>query len=123
MIPKILIRQRIVSNIFSKIPLSILGKLTGTRLIHSIYHMISNDEVLHTKYLYPHKNITQFKDDLDFLLRNFFPINLFDLIDFLKHGRALPDRAMLLTFDDGFREMHNIVSPLYWKREFPPPFL
>ena len=84
--------------------------------------MVSNDEVLHTKYLYSHKNIKQFKDDLDFLLKNFNPINLFDLIDFLKHGRSLPDMAFLLTFDDGFREMYDIVAPILLKKGIPATF-
>jgi len=84
--------------------------------------MVSNNDVLHTKYLYPHKNIKQFKDDLDFLLKNFNPINLFDLIDFLKHCRSLPDRAFLLTFDDGFREMHDIVAPILLEKGIPATF-
>lgn len=120
--PHIPFRQRIASYIFSKISFSLLGEITQTPIIIPYFHMVSNDEVLHTKYLYPHKNIKQFKDDLDFLLKNFNPINLFDLIDFLKHGRSLPDRAFLLTFDDGFREMHDIVAPLLLEKGIPATF-
>lgn len=122
LMPKIPFKQRIASYIFSKIPFSLLGEITRTPLIIPYFHMVSNDEVLHTKYLYPHKNIKQFKDDLDFLLKNFNPINLFDLIDFLKHGRSLPDMAFLLTFDDGFREMHDIVAPLLLEKGIPATF-
>ena len=107
---------------FSKIPTSLLADVTQPSIIIPYYHMVSNDEVLHTKYLYPHKNIEQFKSDLDFLVRNFHPINLFDLIDFLKNGRALPDRAFLLTFDDGFREMHDIVAPILLEKGISATF-
>lgn len=120
--PRILIRQRIVSSIVSKIPSSLLGWITRTSLIIPYYHMVSDDEVLHTKHLYLHKNIKQFKDDLDFLLKNFVPINLSDLMDFLKHDRALSDRAFLLTFDDGFREMHDIVAPILLEKGISATF-
>lgn len=104
-----------------KIPLLHLAK-THLNLIVPYYHMVSNDEVLHIKWLYSHKNIKQFKDDLDFLLRNFNPISLFDFIEFLKHGRLLPKRALLMTFDDGFREMHDIVAPLLLEKGIPATF-
>ena len=120
--PHLPFRQRIASYIFSKIPFSLLGEITRTPIIIPYFHMVSNDEVLHTKYLYPHKNIKQFKGDLDFLLRNFNPISLFDLIDFLKHGCSLPDMAFLLTFDDGFREMRDIVAPLLLEKGIPATF-
>ena len=119
--PKISFSEKIASNKLFKIPFSLLAKLK-LKLIVPYFHMVSNDEVLHIKWLYSHKNIKQFKGDLDFLLRNFNPISLSDLIDFLKHGRLLPNRALLMTFDDGFREMHDIVAPLLLEKGIPATF-
>jgi len=84
--------------------------------------MVSDDEVLHIKHLYAHKNIQQFKNDIDFLLKNYNPISLFDILDYLKENRSLPDKAFLLTFDDGFREMHDIVAPILLKKGVPATF-
>ncbi|MCG2777798.1 MAG: polysaccharide deacetylase family protein [Desulfobacterales bacterium] len=116
------IKQKIISRIFSIIPFSILGKITQTNLIIPYYHVISDDEVLHIKHLYAYKNIKQFKDDIEFLLKNYTPIDLFDLLNFLKTGQSLPEKAFLLTFDDGFREMHDIVAPILLEKGVPASF-
>ncbi len=119
---KVPIKQKLTSLIFSKIPFSILSKLTQTNLILPYYHMVSNEEVLHVKYLYGYKKVKQFKDDLDFLLKNYLPISLHDLIDILKTGRTFPEKTFLLTFDDGFREMYDIVAPILLKKGVPATF-
>lgn len=115
-------RQETGFYIFSKIPFSVLGEIAGIGLIIPCYHMISDDERMHTKHLYLHKNIKEFKGDLDFLLENIFPINLLDLIGFLEHRFSLPDKDFLLTFDDGFREMHDIVAPILLEKGISASF-
>jgi peptidoglycan/xylan/chitin deacetylase (PgdA/CDA1 family) len=62
--------------------------------------------------LYRHKSVSSFKTDLDILLKHFTPIGLLDFLDHVKRGRRLPERAFLLTFDDGFREMSDTVAPV-----------
>jgi peptidoglycan/xylan/chitin deacetylase (PgdA/CDA1 family) len=74
--------------------------------------MVSDYDVPHIKHLYRYKNIRQFRDDIEFILKKYNPISLFDLLDFLKNGRSLPEKGFLLTFDDGFREIHDIVAPI-----------
>lgn len=39
-------------------------------------------------------------------------IDTSDLAAFLRGERALPERAVMLTFDDGWREQHDVVLPL-----------
>ena len=84
--------------------------------------MVSDDEVLHIKHLYGYKNIKQFEDDIDYILKQTSPISLFDLLDFLKTGRPLPKKAFLLTFDDGFREMHDFVAPILLEKGISATF-
>lgn len=109
-------KEKTVSGIFSKIPFSLLGKLTQTNLIIPYYHIVSDDEILHVKHLYAYKTIRQFKEDMDFLLINYSPIGLLDVLNFIKTGRPLSEKAFLLTFDDGFREMNDIVAPILLER-------
>ncbi len=116
------LKQRVVSSIFSKIPSYLLEELTGTNLIFLYYHMVSDDEVSHVNQLYDYKNRKQFADDIDFLLRNYVPISLHDVLDILKTGRPLPGRSFLLTFDDGFREMNDVVAPILLKKGVPATF-
>ena len=116
------LKQKIVSHIFSKIPLSLLGKLAQIKLIIPYYHMVSDEEVLHIKHLYDYKNVKQFKDDIDFLLKNYAPISLSDVLDCLKNGCSLPDMYFLLSFDDGFREMSDVVAPILLEKGIPATF-
>jgi hypothetical protein len=84
--------------------------------------MVSDYEVIHTKHLYPHKTIKQFTEDIDYLAKNCHPIRISDLLDHLKHRRTLPPKALLLTFDDGFREMHDIVAPILLQKGMSATF-
>src|SRR3989338_8996815 len=113
------VKYEIVSRILQ---FSILDKLMRINPIVPYYHIVSDEEVLHVKYIYDYKNITQFKDDIDFLLKHYSPISLFDLLGFLKTGRSLPEKAFLLTFDDGFREMYDIVAPILLQKGISATF-
>lgn len=106
----------------SIVPYSVLKRLAGIDLILPFYHMVSDEDLLHVKQLFPYPNITEFRDDMDFFLRNYSPISLIDLLDSLKGNRSLPKKSFLLTFDDGFREMHDIVSPVLKEKGIPATF-
>jgi len=104
-------------------PLSlVLEKLVTVKIIIPYYHMVSDDDITHTKHLYPHKTKKQFSEDLDYLCKNFLPVQLHDLLAHIKHNQPLPPKAFLLTFDDGFREMHDIVAPILRKKGIPATF-
>ena len=93
-----------------------------TNLIIPYYHVVSDGEVLHVKHLYMYKNSKQFKDDVDFLLKNYSPISLFDLLANVKNSFSLPKKALLLTFDDGFREINDVVAPILLEKGIPATF-
>jgi peptidoglycan/xylan/chitin deacetylase (PgdA/CDA1 family) len=114
--PEKYIKHKIISSIFSQIPFSLLEKSAGGNLLVPYYHMVSDQELLHIKHLYQYKNIMQFENDLEFLLKNFSPVNLRDVMDSIKKENALPQNSILLTFDDGFREMHDVVAPILFKK-------
>jgi len=114
--------KKIVSLIFSKLPLSILATLTRTRLLIPYYHMISDTQVAHVKHLYTSKSTRQFREDLDLLLEHYTAIGLAELLNYRTTGRQLPDRVFLLTFDDGFREMHDIVAPILLEKGISATF-
>lgn len=116
------IRQKIITNIFYKIPFTILRKITQIKQIFPYYHLVSDDELLHVKHLYNFKSIKQFNDDIDFLTRRFRPIDLSDLLDSLENEHPLPRNSFLLTFDDGFREIYDNVAPILVARGIPATF-
>lgn len=116
------IKYRVASFIFSKIPLSILVKLAGINLMIPYYHMVSDDVKIHIKHLYAHKSVKMFEKDIDFLARKFSPISLYDLLDLLRAKNPIPKKCFLLTFDDGFSEMQNIVAPILIRKGIPATF-
>jgi peptidoglycan/xylan/chitin deacetylase (PgdA/CDA1 family) len=116
------LKQNMISKIFSEIPLDVIRRKYYRRFIVPYYHMVNDGEVLHIKHLYAHKSVKHFKDDIDYLLTNYKPIDLRDLITIIKNGCLLPANSFLLTFDDGFREMHDIVAPILLEKGIPATF-
>jgi peptidoglycan/xylan/chitin deacetylase (PgdA/CDA1 family) len=86
------------------------------------YHMVSDDSVPHVSHLYRFRTISEFRSDLEFFLRRFEPVTLSDIVDALNGRRALGRSCFHLTFDDGFREMHDIVAPILQQAGVPATF-
>jgi peptidoglycan/xylan/chitin deacetylase (PgdA/CDA1 family) len=61
----------------------------------------------------------RFEDHLNFLLRHWRPISLDELIASRYGTRALPRRAVLLSFDDGDRSLMDCALPLLRERGVP----
>ena len=58
-------------------------------------------------------NADDFEQDLDFLSRNgYTPINADALLDHLEGRRTAPKRAVVLTIDDGARNLYEVAFPL-----------
>lgn len=106
------------------IPLSInvLRRISHFNPLIVNYHVVSDKRLPYIEYLYKYRDIRTFKDDIDFLMRKFNPINLPVLLDHLKSGTRLPDNSFLLTFDDGFREVVDIVLPFLLKKKLTATF-
>ncbi|MGZ3939328.1 MAG: polysaccharide deacetylase family protein, partial [Flavisolibacter sp.] len=82
-----------------------------------------NDEYApHISGLYKYKNTREFIDDLDFLLKSYSPIELPELILWSKGGGSLPKNRFLLTFDDGFREIYDIIAPILLDKGIPATY-
>ena len=103
-------------------PFDILYGISKENILIPYYHMVSDEDVLHIKHLYPHKNIKQFTEDLDFILKKFSPVGLNDVLQCFHHKKALPPKALHLTFDDGFREIHDIIAPILFRKGIPATF-
>ena len=61
-----------------------------------------------------------FKQHMDYLAEHDFKIvPLPELVKQLKSGKALPDRAVAITFDDAYESVYNEAYPLLKKRGWP----
>lgn len=113
------IKYSVESSLLSRLP---LPSLLNVNVIIPYYHIINDEDVIHTKHLYPHKSILQFKNDIDHLIKHYRPIHFSDLLEYVKTGHPLPPKALLLSFDDGFREMYDVVMPILIRKGVPAVF-
>jgi peptidoglycan/xylan/chitin deacetylase (PgdA/CDA1 family) len=95
---------------------------SGVSLVVPFYHMVSDHHVPHVSNLYRFRTIAEFTSDVEFFSRHFEPVTLNDIVDALNGTRALPRSCFHLTFDDGFREMYDIVAPILRRAGVPATF-
>jgi len=60
-----------------------------------------------------------FEQQLQFIKRHFTPIRLSDLLQHLKTQTPLPDKAALISFDDGYLDNYTNAYPLLDKHQIP----
>jgi peptidoglycan/xylan/chitin deacetylase (PgdA/CDA1 family) len=56
---------------------------------------------------------------LNFFLRHYEPVCLNDVIAHLHGFAKLPKRCFIPTFDDGFREIYEVIAPILFKKGIP----
>ena len=97
----------------------LLVNITNKRLIVPIYHAVSDAPIKHIKHLYKVKNVKEFTNDLDFLLKNFTPIDYDQLKTIIEEGTIPKKNSFILTFDDGLKEFYEVISPILLKKGIP----
>lgn len=108
--------------ICSLVPLSIWHRLLGAHLILPFYHLVSDTELDHVSGLYSFRNLSQFEADMDFFLAHYSPVKLDDLIRYLDGVDVLPNKGFFLSFDDGFRQIYEVVAPVLRAKGIPAVF-
>ncbi len=83
------------------------------RLPIIMYHQILKDKSTWGKYVI---SPDDFEKDLLFFIENgYTTINMQDLIDFVYNGKELPEKPIMITFDDGYLTSKVYVLPLLQK--------
>lgn len=114
--------KKLYYNLSSRLPTLLLKKTALAGTLFPYHHLVSDKEVLHIKHLYSYKNISQFKADLDHLLKHLNPVSVNEINESVAAGRSMPKDSFLLTFDDGFREIYEIVAPILFEKGVPAIF-
>lgn len=102
------------------IPLSVLQQ--NNQLLLPYQHLVSTQILPYVSNLYPYKATQQFTRDVEYLATHFTPVTLQDVINAKKNGQALPKRAFLFSFDDGFKEVAEIIAPILHRKGIPAVF-
>jgi len=102
--------------------IKILTFLTQKKIIVPFYHTVAEQPLPHIKHLYRMKTVEEFQKDLDFLLRYFKPIDVETLYHLHTH-KIVPKKSVFhLTFDDGMKEIYEIVAPILLDKGIPATF-
>ncbi|MFT3980374.1 MAG: polysaccharide deacetylase family protein [Ferruginibacter sp.] len=92
------------------------------RLLLPYHHTVSNNTLEHIAHLYAYKNEKQFISDLDFLLKHYTPATADDIYTAVKNNHPFQKGSFLLSFDDGFREIYDVIAPILEKKGVPAIF-
>jgi len=107
-------------NLFSDhLSLNSLIRCTHQRLFLPFYHTISDEDLPHIKHLYPIRSQKQFKEDLDFILKYFVPIDFNELKNIIDGQKKISENCFFLSFDDGLSEIYHIVAPILKEKGIP----
>jgi peptidoglycan/xylan/chitin deacetylase (PgdA/CDA1 family) len=114
--------KAIYYSVSSLLPTGILKRVAPAGSLLPYHHLVSDEEVLHVKHLYPYKSVRQFEADLDHLLKHFRPVAVEELARTVLSGKKTPSGSFLLTFDDGFREVYDVIAPILLAKGVPAVF-
>jgi peptidoglycan/xylan/chitin deacetylase (PgdA/CDA1 family) len=114
--------KKLYYSVCSLLPTGILKKIAPADIILPYHHLVSDEDVLHIKHLYPYKNTRQFGADLDALLKHFRAVSVQEVVESVKTGRKMPKNAALLSFDDGFRQVYDTIAPMLASKGVPGAF-
>ncbi len=103
-------------------PFKLLKKISASKIIFPFYHIVSNTPPKHIKHIYPVKTINEFKDDLDFILKYYEPIDIGFLKKILSEEKKLKKNYFLLTFDDGLKQIYTDIAPILKQKSIPAVF-
>ncbi len=97
-------------------PLLRAGEAAGPGVTVLIYHRFDESR-------YPTTNVSaeRFREQLAYLMvNNYRVISLSDLVSAIEHKTPLPDKAVVITIDDGYRSVYEVAWPIL--KSFGYPF-
>lgn len=118
---KNIIKQLI--RVFMKlIPLSVFSRIIHREVTGLIYHAVSDRPLPHVDHIYPPVTTARFEAALIYLKKNYSVITYKQLHAHIFAGDRIPEKALHLSFDDGYIECYTLVRPLLQKHEIPCTF-
>ena len=102
--------------------ITLFQAITKQKIALPFYHAVAEQPLPHIQHLYRVKTVQEFQKDLDFLLKHFEPIDAEALYHF-HVNKTVPKKPVFhLTFDDGLKEIDEIVAPILLQKGVPATF-
>jgi peptidoglycan/xylan/chitin deacetylase (PgdA/CDA1 family) len=106
--------------LFSTRVISLISWLNRKRVPILCYHSVTSDSAPVARD--PHKQhipLKLFLSHLDYLREHHNVISLAQYVEARVNKRRLPDRSVVLTFDDGFEDFYTVAAPHLNQRKLP----
>lgn len=94
----------------------------NSKVLCLYYHCVSDSSLTHLKHLYRYKSVKQFSNDLEAMTRMFEPLRIDDFLNYAGQPRINKKLPLLITFDDGLKEIYDVIAPLLLKKGIPATF-
>lgn len=115
-----MINRELVYRIAGLTGLNLLARAVFSgRLLVLAYHGVSGEGPGAADIDGLHTPVRLFERQLEFLTRRYRPVSLKQVRDHFLAGAALPRGAVLITFDDGYRNVARRASPVLRKLGVP----
>jgi peptidoglycan/xylan/chitin deacetylase (PgdA/CDA1 family) len=103
-VKRLVLRSRVLSHV------STLGP-RGVVILR--YHSIRENPERHSAYLpgIMH-SVQRFEDHMRLLASAYTPVTMDDVVRFAEEGAQIPQRAVAVTFDDGFADNLEVAAPV-----------
>jgi peptidoglycan/xylan/chitin deacetylase (PgdA/CDA1 family) len=106
--------------LFSTRVIGLISWLNRKRVSIICYHSVTSDADRVERDPYKqHIPLTRFLSHLDYLQENHNVISLSQYVDARRNNRRLPNRSVVLTFDDGFEDFYTVAAPHLRQRQLP----
>lgn len=103
-------------SVFAMKSVSVLSEQDGVSLPIVMYHQLTKSESRAGRYVL---TVEQFEKDLKFLKNNGYEtVTVKQLLDFSEGKNDLPEKAIMITFDDGCETLYSYALPLLKKYGF-----
>lgn len=99
---------------------TLLRKYTSCKVIILMIHGVSlkSEGVAHGDY--KHIDAQKFEQSLQYLVKNYTILALNDFLDWkLRRKKDLPKNSVIITFDDGYKNMYTTAYPILKKYKVP----
>lgn len=101
-------------------PNSVSTPIPGTTFISICYHNVEDDDPDQT---FMGVSTARMVAQINWFKQNgYHPVSLDEILAAKNGGKPLPDKALLLTFDDGYTSFYTHVYPVLKAHEFPSVF-
>ncbi len=113
--------RHLVERSLGRLPLRMLLRASGLRTLQVFYHKSHHADPVYFRQGYAVKSPEQFEAEIDYLLQRLVPVTLEQLLA-AKSDQDLPEGSFFLSFDDGYRELAEIISPILQRKGVPATF-